>query len=1063
MSIVSVKSRISLFLVVLLIATSFFTLFSPQGTVAEETDSVTLKVLHTNDIHASIDNFGKLAAYLDEQRATADHSLYLDAGDISSGSPVVDLKNGKPMIELLNAVGLDALTIGNHDFDYGQQNTAENMANSNFPWLAANMEVVDTSIPIEQPEPYKIYDFNGLKVGVFSVTQNPPATAPDGIEGIDFHDAIETAQQYKEELESQTDVLIALTHQGYGFDKEFARQVGFFDLIIGGHSHTTVQEPTVVNGTPVAQAGSSLGNIGNITVTLDQATEEIQSIEGFLQPVSELTAVDPEVQEMVDQFNADLEDELSKVVGTTETGLSRNGRYAGDAPLGNFWTDAMRNFIDADIALTNNGGIRASIDEGDITAGEIYSVEPFGNQVMEIHMTGAAIQDVIEYSYTRDERNQIDLQTSGLNYTITTDALGGYIDAELTVNGEPIDPSATYVVAVPDYIGTGGSGYSFEGEVVQAQAGLMSNAMVNYAEKLMEEEGVINYSSEGRIDVVVDEDAEIPGEVIGSTENGLYSADKTRTDVGLGNLYTDALRAQSGADIALLNNSSVTGSIPPGDIKDSQIEALDGYGNTVVVVEAKGSAIKEMILAQSNYNNSVDLQVSGMHYTLVEGGGDDAFSDMAIELADGTAFDPDQTYTVAYNNYMHGGFYNLGSNVVNNELGPVWQNVVDYVRAQEGPIDYEQGNRISVELPPTQAVSIAEARELGTGERVSVEGVVTTDPGAWGANGFYIQGEESGLYVYQWDNEDVSRGDVVRITGTTDEFNGDFQLSEIETIEVTGEAEVPEPLGVIPGEVNDSNQGELVKLEDVTIENLEKVNDYGTFEFSAVKDGESVLIRVDNRTGIAFEDFFFENGDVVDVTGVSSEFNGEFQVKPAAPDDIFVAENNGNAVTVEPKVKKNKTKVFNKDVRRVADNGKLIVNLDGAAYDSLYLEFNPAQLRMLKDKNAEIVLQKDGFSMNVPVELFPGRKKAGITLTESANDGALAPSYEFTLNQHKQTIGEFAEDVELKFNVEADRGAGLAVSEYNAGASEWTALKSAYSNGVVFTEVNHGGTFSVFQ
>lgn len=465
---------------------------------AAENESTTLTIVHTNDIHAKIDSFAKLAAYNASQRNLTEAFLYLDAGDIFSGNPVVDLTEGEPMIELLNAVGLDAITIGNHEFDYGVDALNKNMLNSSFQWLSANTEIIDSAIT--PPEPFHIFEQNGLKIGVLGLTQSPPATAPKHIAGVAFHQYVETAERYAD-LRDEVDVFVALTHIGNGDDIALAEQFDLFDIIIGGHSHTTISTEQVINGTPIVQTGSSLSNIGKVTFEIDNETKEVDFVDYTLQNVENLEETDADVQEMINQYNQEMEEILNVKIGET-TGLDRDVRYVRDAPIGNFWTDAMRHYVGSDMAFTNNGGIRASIEAGELTAGDIYLIEPFGNQIMEINMTGQAIKDVIEYSYSREGRNQIDLQTSGLHYKIITDSTGNLTDVELSFNGQPLELDETYNVAIPDYIGSGGSGYDFVGEVVTNNAGVMTQAMIDYANHLTETVGMINYTSEDRMSIV---------------------------------------------------------------------------------------------------------------------------------------------------------------------------------------------------------------------------------------------------------------------------------------------------------------------------------------------------------------------------------------------------------------------------------------------------------------------------------------------------------------------------------------------------------------------------------
>ncbi|WZX99456.1 5'-nucleotidase C-terminal domain-containing protein [Bacillus sp. FSL W7-1360] len=679
---------------------------------------VTLDIIHTNDIHSALTDFGKVSAYIKSERAAADHFLYLDAGDFVSGDPIVDLNHGKPMIDIFNLVGLDAVAIGNHEFDYGPTYLQENMEASSFPWLGANIDTGDTGVP--NPDPYVILDVNGLSVGVLGLTEAPPSTAPDNVEGMTLEeDYVATALAYQEELEANADVIVALTHIGHPNDRKLAEEVDYFDVIIGGHSHTPLQKPVVINGTPITQAGSSLQQLGKLSLTYNADTDKVTAVDGQLVPVSSFTEVDTEVQAVIDHYTDEMEDILGEVVGHSHTGLPRDGRTHRDAPLGNFWTDAMKDLAGADIALTNNGGLRDGIASGPVTMRDIYKVEPFANQIMSIEMTGQALKDVLQFSYTRNGRNQIDLQTSGLHYEIVTGMTGNFLDVNMTLNGEPVDLEQTYNVAVADYIGTGGSGYNFVGTVLERNVGLMTTAMKEYGLKLTAEGKALDYTSEGRIKISVDPSGPLPGEIIGSTETGLYSANKNKHDVGIGNLYTDAMRAKVNSDIAILNGSSITGEIPPGPITDQQIEALDRFGNKIVVVEATGSELKEMILSQSRHHNGVDLQVSGLTYTLVPG--DNKFSDVKIFLADGTPLDMDTTYTVAYNDYMHGAsFYQIGT-LVNDNLGPVWQAVVDFVTESEGPMNTTEGSRITIEgedgspSDPSGTLTVAEAIQQQSG------------------------------------------------------------------------------------------------------------------------------------------------------------------------------------------------------------------------------------------------------------------------------------------------------------------------------------------------------------
>ncbi|WP_143262139.1 DUF5689 domain-containing protein [Sediminibacillus massiliensis] len=186
---------------------------------------------------------------------------------------------------------------------------------------------------------------------------------------------------------------------------------------------------------------------------------------------------------------------------------------------------------------------------------------------------------------------------------------------------------------------------------------------------------------------------------------------------------------------------------------------------------------------------------------------------------------------------------------------------------------------------------IGDVRELGDSQQVTVEGVVTTETGLWGGKAFYMQDETGGLYVYQHDY-DVKPGDVVKLSGTTTTYNNEFELENVTSLEVIGTADVPEPKTISPGEIAEKTQGQLVKIGGVTITEIEKADNYGTTEFRAVsKDGENVLVRLDNRTGTDYDTFPYEEGDIVFITGISSVFRDTYQLKPRSIEDFSLVDN----------------------------------------------------------------------------------------------------------------------------------------------------------------------------
>ncbi|MFC0525362.1 FN3 associated domain-containing protein [Pontibacillus salicampi] len=204
---------------------------------------------------------------------------------------------------------------------------------------------------------------------------------------------------------------------------------------------------------------------------------------------------------------------------------------------------------------------------------------------------------------------------------------------------------------------------------------------------------------------------------------------------------------------------------------------------------------------------------------------------------------------------------------------------------------------------PDNPVTIQEARKSQEGTEVTIEGVVTTNLGSWGSKAFYMQDDTAGMLVYQsqYGSDDISKGDRIQITGTTKTYNGEVELVSVQQLNNQGQTELPSPSEVTPAGINEDNQGELVQLKGATIQDIQSVNEYGTFELQAEKDGERVLVRVDNRTGLSYNDFSYKEGMELNISGISSVFNDTYQLKPRGEGDFeFVSIGSADAVYANP-------------------------------------------------------------------------------------------------------------------------------------------------------------------
>ncbi|MFH1119926.1 MAG: bifunctional UDP-sugar hydrolase/5'-nucleotidase [Bacteroidota bacterium] len=416
-------------------------------------DTTTVVILSVNDIHAKIDNFPKFKALIDDIRKEYDHVLVVSAGDMFTGNPVVDQfpDKGYPIIELMNKTGFSIGTIGNHEFDYGQEILLKRIRQAEFPLISANIASGDPNGI--NPEPYRILTLkNGLRVGFVGVIQLNPAGLPDShpskLAGLTFTDGIKKMVEYRY-LRDSCNIFIGLTHLGFEADVELAGLFGEPDVILGGHSHTIVSNPKEYNGVLVMQAGSNLKNLAKITLRLVDG--KVISKQAETISIVNYPHTDSSLLKLVDRFNDNKE--LNRVIGIALNDILDNDE------LGSLVTDGMSSLDAVEVAFQNNGGIRIDkIAKGNITIKDVYKLDPFGNEIILFNLSIPEIKSLILTSFNRDK--QIDLQTSGLSYTVITDKDGTGTDVRLIMSDsrEP-DASRIFAVGLSSYIA---SSYDFE-------------------------------------------------------------------------------------------------------------------------------------------------------------------------------------------------------------------------------------------------------------------------------------------------------------------------------------------------------------------------------------------------------------------------------------------------------------------------------------------------------------------------------------------------------------------------------------------------------------------------
>jgi len=409
-------------------------------------------IFHFNDIHGKIDNFAKVAAIVGNERRGGGDVFLFCAGDNFTGNPVIDQYEppGEPMLELLNRLGVDLLTPGNHEFDIGLENLKSFAARSRFPFISANISDGDASFP--QLKPYVILEAKGgIRIAVFGVIQiepgnGLPSTHPDKVKGLRFSEPLQAAIKMKK-LRQGNQVFLALTHLGYAIDRKLAERLPQLDAIIGGHSHTRVDPAETVNGVLVAQAGSDNRFLGRVDLLVRNG--RVVEKKGMLIDLKEWHEEDSEVKAMIVRFNQN--PAFARVIAVAPFAIE------GKEALGSLMTDSMRQLHNLDVAFQNEGGIRLNRLSEEITLKDVYTLDPFGNQVVEIAMSAEDIRSLIRDSFRKG--NEIDLQVSGIRYTVRTDSERRIQSIELSgADGRPLPEDKVFKVGISSYVA---SSYNF--------------------------------------------------------------------------------------------------------------------------------------------------------------------------------------------------------------------------------------------------------------------------------------------------------------------------------------------------------------------------------------------------------------------------------------------------------------------------------------------------------------------------------------------------------------------------------------------------------------------------
>ena len=509
------------FLGILLFTLVFFGCASIKPVVREVGESYTLTLVHTNDHHGrtlSKDGEGGLAeraTFIKFVRQSKENVLLLDAGDINTGSALSNMFYAEPDILAYNAMGYDAVTFGNHEFDKSLEQIQNQMTISDFPWLSANINLGKKDF---LGSPYIVKDFPGFRVGVIGLTTLRTLEISNPDENLVFTDEIKAAKKYVEFLreKQKCDVIILLGHLGDVEEAanqvtsvKLAESVPGIDIIVDGHAHTKMAKPLVVNGTYIVSAyemGKVVG-VGDLTVVNGKLVDFQWKAEEI---TSEKYEPDLEIIEILRPFVIEAENQFSKVVLKTEEEFAFGQKLSRkvETPLGNFVADAQveyaKNFgLDIDFGFINGGYIRQGLKKGDIKRDDILSVVPFENYLYVVTLSGNDVVALFDYIATINQGAGGFPQVSKeVSYTITYDEKGmnGEI-SDILINGEKIDLGKNYKIAVTDYLADGGDGYEVFTKSVDTfnTSMLISDVVIEYAKSF---EATVTPTTDGRITII---------------------------------------------------------------------------------------------------------------------------------------------------------------------------------------------------------------------------------------------------------------------------------------------------------------------------------------------------------------------------------------------------------------------------------------------------------------------------------------------------------------------------------------------------------------------------------
>ena len=481
----------------------------------EQPAPIPLTVLFFNDLHGHLMPFeiksgegrqevggiARMAALIRDIRAENSRknvrTLVLVAGDILQGTPMSTMFRGEPDVECLNAMGVDAVTVGNHEFDFGLENFHKLQGRAAFPFLSANIVEKESgrrlcrsflTIPLK----------DDLAVTIIGVTTEEllTTTLAGNVATLGVTGSVSSVQQLYDGVRSRGPVVL-LSHSRHRIDREIAAALPDLAAIIGGHDHVLLSPYRQVGPVPIFQAFEKGRYLGRIDLRIDAVSKKADLVDHAYIPITDKIAPDPQVAAIVAAYQERLGGRFKEVIGRAETFLDgERGRIRyEETALGNFVADIMVDHTGAQIALINSGAMRASIQQGPVTVEDVFKTVPFANELVVMELTGVEIEQALQRAVggSREDEDGGFLQVSGITFEVRGRSA---VNIRVGQNRQLLEPRTVYRVAMSDFLATGGDKYTFLKGKPQIKTGLpLGELMVDTIRR----RGVIAAKEEGRI------------------------------------------------------------------------------------------------------------------------------------------------------------------------------------------------------------------------------------------------------------------------------------------------------------------------------------------------------------------------------------------------------------------------------------------------------------------------------------------------------------------------------------------------------------------------------------